>query len=80
MILHSCSIASLTERKFYNSCSVCRRETRENGGMFVYCLSCKRNVKTVKRVQFDLEVQDSSGSLIACLFSDEMQGFVNILP
>ena len=48
--------------------------------MFVYCLSCKRNVKAVKRAQFDLEIQDASGSLVACLFSDAMQGFVNILP
>jgi hypothetical protein len=40
--------------------------------MFVYCFGCKKNVKTIKRAQFDLEVQDASGSLTACLFSDEM--------
>ena len=75
--LFSCNIASVMEKKEFSACKQCHGTIKDERGVRSYCLHCKKIENIEKRLIFEAEVADSTGSMIVKIFSQEIENFIN---
>ncbi|KAH7851549.1 hypothetical protein Vadar_013226 [Vaccinium darrowii] len=66
----SCYVVDFQQRFWFLACSECNKITDADGGQDFWCNHCKKKVAPRPRCKFDVQLQDSTGLIIATAFAE----------